>query len=108
MTNRYESHYKASLADPDAFWLEAAKAIDWDEPPTRGWVSGAGWFAGATLNSCYNAVDRHVAAGRGDDTAVIYESPVTGAQRRISFGELACEVARTAGMLADLGVGKGD
>ncbi|HMQ18146.1 MAG TPA: acetyl-coenzyme A synthetase N-terminal domain-containing protein, partial [Sphingopyxis sp.] len=63
MSESYERSYAASLADPDAFWLAAARAIDWDTPPMRGWVPGRGWFAGARLNSCHNAVDRHVAAG---------------------------------------------
>ncbi|MBL0768809.1 AMP-binding protein [Sphingopyxis sp. DHUNG17] len=108
MSASYDEVRAASLADPDAFWLGAAAAIDWDTPPDRGWVEGEGWFAGARLNTCRNAVDRHVEAGRGGDTAVIYESPVTGTRRLISFSELRDEVARTAGMLAALGVTKGD
>ncbi len=108
MNATYDEIYAASLADPDAFWLGAAAAIDWDTPPERGWVEGQGWFAGARLNTCHNAVDRDVEAGRGKDTAVIYESPVTGTRRRIAFTELRDSVARTAGMLARLGVGHGD
>lgn len=108
MSDNYEEAYARSLADPDAFWLEAAGAIDWIDPPRTGWAEGQGWFADGTLNSCYNAVDRHVAAGRGGDVAVIYESPVTGVRQRIDFDTLLDRVSRTAGMLADLGVGKGD
>jgi propionyl-CoA synthetase len=108
MSASYDEVRAASLADPDAFWLGAAAAIDWDTPPDRGWVEGEGWFTGARLNTCRNAVDRHVEAGRGGDTAVIYESPVTGTRRLISFAELRDAVARTAGMLAALGVTKGD
>ena len=108
MSRTYEQTYAESLTDPDAFWLKAAAAIDWDVPPRTGWSDGKGWFAGARLNTCHNAVDRHVAAGRGGETAVIYESPVTGTRRSFSFDELLGAVARTAGMLAALGVHKGD
>jgi propionyl-CoA synthetase len=108
MSRTYEQTYAESLSDPDAFWLKAAAAIDWDEPPRTGWTDGKGWFAGARLKTCHNAVDRHVAAGRGGATAVVYESPVTGMRRRFSFDELLDAVARTAGMLAALGVGTGD
>lgn len=108
MSRIYEQTYAESLTDPDAFWLKAAEAIDWIEAPQTGWSEGKGWFADGKLNSCYNAVDRHVVAGRGDATAVIHESPVTGTRQRFSFDELLDAVARTAGMLAALGVGKGD
>ncbi len=105
----YKSVYDASIADPKAFWLDAAKALDWAHFPTAA-IEGDddAWFADGTLNLCYNAVDRHVVAGRGDDTALIYESPVTGTQQTYSFAELQSEVARTAGMLAQLGASKSD
>jgi propionyl-CoA synthetase len=108
MSGLYETSYTDSLADPDGFWLRAAAAIDWFATPQTGWTEGRGWFANGTLNTCHNAVDRHVAAGRGGEAAVIYESPVTGARRSFSFDELLDAVSRTAGMLAALGVGKGD
>jgi propionyl-CoA synthetase len=109
---RFVDVYAAAQRDPDAFWAEAAAAIDW----TKRWdrvLDGARppffrWFAGAELNTCYNAVDRHVAAGRGADTALIYDSPVTGTVARFSFGDLQSEVARLAGALHSLGVGRGD
>lgn len=108
MSDNYQDAYSRSLADPDAFWIEAASAIDWIDPPRTGWTDNLGWFADGTLNSCYNAVDRHVAAGRGGDVAVIHESPVTGTRQRIDFDTLLDRVSRTAGILANLGVGKGD
>jgi propionyl-CoA synthetase len=107
-TELYDRHYTSSHADPEAFWLEAAAALDWSRPPSRAWSAEAGWFPDGELNSCHNAVDRHVAAGRGEEIAVIHESPVTGGRRSFSYVELRDHVARTAGMLARLGVGKGD
>ncbi|HEX5050091.1 MAG TPA: propionyl-CoA synthetase [Gammaproteobacteria bacterium] len=102
----------AALRDPEAFWGEAAAAIDW----TKRWarvLDGSRapfhrWFEGAELNTCYNAVDRHVAAGRGDQPALIYDSPITGTAARYSYAQLRDEVARLAGALARLGVSRGD
>ncbi|AQA00113.1 propionyl-CoA synthetase [Sphingopyxis sp. QXT-31] len=108
MSATYEDAYASSLSDPDAFWLEAAGAVDWIERPQSGWTEGRGWFADGTLNTCYNAVDRHVAAGRGKDIAVIYESPVTGTRQQIDFDTLLERVSLTAGMLKNLGIAKGD
>jgi len=108
----YEQLYRRSLADPVGFWAEAAADIDWIEPWQQ--VLDASdppmyrWFQGGVLNTCYNALDRHVAAGRGDATALIYDSPITGAQARYSFAELTDAVARLAGAMAARGVGKGD
>lgn len=104
----YDRAYQESMNDPEAFWLDAATSVEWGVPPARAWTEGAGWFAGAMLNTCHNAVDRHVAAGNGDRAAVIYESPVTGQTRTYSYVELRDQVAVTAGMLAKLGVVKGD
>jgi len=108
----YSEIHAASLADPEAFWLDAARALDWTRPPTRAFDGSAGaygrWFPDATLNACHNAVDRHVAAGRGDQTAILYDSPVTGTKRAITYAALLDEVATLAGLLADLGVGHGD
>lgn len=108
MSSGYSEVYDASMANGDAFWLEAAKAIDWQAPPRTGWTEGEGWFADGVLNTCYNAIDRHVIAGRGEQTAMIYESPVTGTTRHYSYAKLLDHVARTAGMLRNHGVRKGD
>jgi len=108
MTDQYKAAYDASFADPDGFWLEAAKAVDWDTMPDTGWTDGEGWFADGVMNTCHNAVDRHVAGGRADQPAIIYESPVTDRTTTYTFAEVQDHVARTAGMLAGLGVQKGD
>jgi propionyl-CoA synthetase len=112
MTSRYEQTYAQWRADPQGFWAEAAKAIDWIRPPEAIFDESAGvygrWFPDAACNACFNALDRHVAAGRGDQPAVFYDSPVTGAKRRISYAELLEETATLAAVLEDLGVIKGD
>jgi propionyl-CoA synthetase len=107
MSSRYDHVYAQSLRNPDAFWLEAASDLDWAVPPKSGW-SDAGWFADGALNICENAIDRHVRAGIGASTALIYESPVTGTSRTYSFSALLEEVSRAAGMLTQLGVRRGD
>ena len=98
--------------DPSAFWLEQAGRIDWIAPPTTGLDAGAAplyrWFPDGELNTCTNALDRHVAAGRGEHVAIIHDSPLTGGLRRISYAELLSEVSRFAGVLAGLGVTRGD
>jgi propionyl-CoA synthetase len=108
----YDTAYADALADPNAFWGEAAAGLHWDTPFTRVLDDSAApfyrWFTGGTLNTCYNAVDRHVTAGRGSQAAVIYDSPVTNTKRIISFAELQDEVARFAGVLRSLGVARGD
>ncbi|WP_264046691.1 propionyl-CoA synthetase [Methylobacterium flocculans] len=112
LSGRYTEIHAASLNDPETFWLDAARAIDWDAPPTRAFEAAAGsygrWFPDATLNACHNAVDRHVAAGRGEQAAILYDSPVTGAKRRITYAQLLTAVATLAGVLRDLGVERGD
>ena len=105
--DHYRQAYAESLADPEAFWLKQAALIDWDRPPDRAW-DGAAWFAGGRLNSCFNAVDRHVLAGRGDQPALIHDSPLTGTTSRFTFAELRDQVAQLAGMIAANGVGAGD
>ncbi len=111
-TSRYRDAYRRSLTDPAGFWAEAAGAIHWDRrwdrvlDDTRAPLYR--WFTGGRLNTCYNALDRHVEAGRGEQTALIYDSPVTGTVRTYSFGELTDQVARFAGVLAAQGVGRGD
>jgi propionyl-CoA synthetase len=102
---------RAAREEPDAFWLRAAQALEWVRAPERasdGDSRRPVWFPGAQLNTCHNAVDRHVAAGRGEQAALVYESPVTGASRRIRYAELQREVARLAGALAAQGVVRGD
>jgi propionyl-CoA synthetase len=109
---RYEDVYRRSLADPEGFWAEAARAIDWIEPwhkvLDRSNSPFDRWFTGAKLNTSYNCLDRHVEAGHGERLALIYDSPVTGTKRHYTYRALRDEVARFAGALAALGVGKGD
>lgn len=104
--------HAASIDNPTAFWGAAAKAIDWITPPTTVLDDSAAplyrWFPDGTLNTCYNAVDRHVEAGRGDQPAIRYDSPVTGARRTLTYSELLDQVSRLAGALRSLGVEKGD
>ncbi|OLR89965.1 propionyl-CoA synthetase [Actinokineospora bangkokensis] len=108
----YAEAHRRSLADPEGFWLEAARAVDWDRPPTTALDASAApfyrWFPDGVLNTCHNALDRHVAAGRGDQVALVYDSPVTGAKARFTYAELLDQVARFAGVLQGLGVVKGD
>ena len=108
----YAAIHAASLGDPEAFWLDAARAIDWTRPPTRAFDSSAGsygrWFPDGSLNACHNAVDRHVAAGRGEQAAILYDSPVTATKRRITYADLRDAVATLAGVLREFGVGRGD
>ena len=112
MTSRYEEVYRRSLADPQGFWAEAAEDVvwyrRWDKVLDDSRPPFYRWFVGAETNTCYNAVDRHVEAGRGSQAAVIYDSPVTATKRKITYRELLDQVAAFAGMLQDLGVGKGD
>ncbi len=107
-----ESTYRRSLDDREAFWGEAAASIDWERRADRVLDDSNPpfyrWFAGGELNTCANAVDRHVAGGRRDQAALIYDSPVTGTTRTFTYAELLHEVATLAGALAGLGVGKGD
>ena len=108
----YARTYARSLADPQAFWSEAAELIDWITPPTQVLDDSRPpyyrWFPGATLNTCFNALDRHVGAGRGDQVAIHYDSPVTGSQRSITYAGLLADVRRLAGALVGEGVVKGD
>jgi len=112
MGKRYEAVYRRAMSDPAGFWAEAAEAIDWerrwdrvlddsDKPFYR-------WFAGGRLNTCWNALDRHVAGGRADQLALIYDSPVTASKQSWTYRALRDEVARLAGALRAMGVGKGD
>jgi propionyl-CoA synthetase len=112
MPSTYHEVYARWRAEPEAFWAEAAEAVTWD----RRWDAVLDtarapfyrWFPGALVNSCYNALDRHVAGGRADQAALIYDSPVTSTVRSFTYRELRDEVARFAGVLAARGVTRGD
>ncbi len=110
--SRYADLHAQSIANPEGFWREAARAIDWMQPPTTIFDPAAGvygrWFADGVTNVCHNAVDRHVAAGRGPQAAILYDSPVIGARRTITYGELESEVRTLAGVLREMGVERGD
>ena len=112
MTSSYHATYAEWKADPEAFWGAAASAIDWFFPFERVFEADSGtfgrWFAGGTTNTCYNCLDRHVAKGRGDQPAVIYDSPITGAKETYSYSEFLSEVKALAAVLQDQGVSKGD
>ncbi|MCC7347974.1 MAG: propionyl-CoA synthetase, partial [Variibacter sp.] len=111
-TSRYPDIYARWQRDPEGFWAEAAQAIDWYTPAQKIFDPAMGiygrWFVGATCNTCHNALDRHVAAGRGAQAAIIYDSPVTGTKRTLTYGEMLDEVKTFAAVLKDFGVGKGD
>ena len=108
----YRQTYDQWRADPQAFWAEAAREISWIKEPERIFDSEAGvygrWFPDARVNACYNAVDRHVEAGRGDQPAIYYDSPVTGTKRTITYREFLDDTAALAAVLNDLGVEAGD
>ncbi|MCR9125508.1 MAG: propionate-CoA ligase PrpE [Rhodobacteraceae bacterium] len=108
----YAEVYADWLADPERFWMEAARAIDWVKPPSRALEDSRAplfeWFTDAQVNTCYNAVDRHVVAGNGERTAIIHDSPITGRKAKISYAELQAKVAGLAGALRDKGVAVGD
>ena len=108
----YRAEYDRWLADPEAYWLKQAQAIDWVEPPTTALYDRGDdiyeWFAEAKVNTCWNAVDRHVENGRGDQVAIIHDSPITGTSSTITYAALRDQVAHFAGALAARGIGVGD
>jgi propionyl-CoA synthetase len=110
--SNYRDVHRASVEAPEEFWGEAAKGIDWEKTWDKVLDKQDDltyrWFTGGRLNTCYNAVDRHVERGRGDQPAIIYDSAVTDTKRKISYAELLDEVSVFAGALAANGVGKGD
>ena len=110
--NNYLDIHRRSIENPSDFWGEAAEGIDWqtrwDKVLDDSKAPIYRWFPGGRLNTCHNALDRHVSNGRGAQAAIIYDSPVTGSQRTISYGELRDEVALFAGALVDNGVKQGD
>ena len=104
---KYDAIFKRSIESPEEFWGEAAKDITWYKEPEK--VLDASnppfykWFPGGKMNTCYNAIDRHVENGKGDQIAIIYDSPVTDTIRKITYKELLDEVSKFAGGLASLG-----
>ena len=108
----YAEVYRRSVQDPEGFWLDAARAVDWVREPTTALDYTAAplyrWFPDGELNTSYNALDRHVEAGHGERTALVYDSAVLGVQERFSYARLRDDVALFAGALAARGVGKGD
>ena len=108
----YQEIYTRSLEDPEGFWADAARDIDWYKPAEKvlddSNIPFYRWFQGGELNTCYNALDRHVEHGRGDQAALIYDSPVTGVKKTFTYSELRDTVASFAGALIDRGVEKGD
>jgi len=110
--SRYHEIYKSWQRDPESFWADAASDIHWHKPFDKVFDDKAGlygrWFVGGECNTAYNCLDRHIAEGRGGETALIYDSPVTGTKRSFTFSELLHEVETFAAVLADKGVTKGD
>jgi propionyl-CoA synthetase len=111
-TSRYHEVYARWQRDPQGFWGEAAQAIDWIEPAKQVFDPDAGvygrWFAGGVCNTCWNAVDRHVMQGRGEQAAIIYDSPLSGQKRTLTYYRLQVETQVLAAILRNFGVGKGD
>jgi propionyl-CoA synthetase len=108
----YREVHARSLADPEGFWAEAAREIDWIEPAKKVFDPADGaygrWFTGAVVNTCYNALDRHVAGGRADQLALIHDSPLTGSVTKLTYADLLHEVETLAAIMQDFGVTKGD
>jgi propionyl-CoA synthetase len=108
----YREDFERSLADPEGFWAEQAKAIDWFSSPKTILDGSAAplyrWFSGGVLNTCYNALDRHVIRGRGEEPALIFHSAITGTRRTYSFADLLQRVAQLGGSLQAIGVQPGD
>jgi propionyl-CoA synthetase len=108
----YAETFRRSIDDPDGFWMEQADLVDWFTRPTRALDDSTPplyrWYPDGVLNTCYNALDRHVVAGRGEQPALVYDSGVTGARETFTYARLLERVAGFAGGLRALGVGKGD
>ena len=112
MTSRYAEVYESWRSNPEGFWMDQAAAIDWFTKPETAFdpdlgVYG-GWYPDGVTNTCHNCLDRHVSGGRADQAALIYDSPITGSKRTISYRDMLAEVEAFAGALSDKGVGKGD
>eukprot|EP01137_Pigoraptor_chileana_P010536 Opistho-2@60341 len=114
-SSQQAAEHRLSITDPESYWMRASKKVHWTTPPTHAMDRAAEptsqhfrWFKGAVLNTCYNAVDVHVEAGRGSQIAIINESTVTGTTRTMTYAQLQDATARVAGLLTSLGVHKGD
>jgi propionyl-CoA synthetase len=112
MASKYAEVYQDWKNDPEGFWAEAAKEIDWFTPAKKIFDADEGvygrWFTGATCNTCYNCVDRHVENGRADQPAIIYDSPITGNKRTLTYRDLLIETMALGNVMKNHGVGKGD
>src|ERR1700740_2139145 len=110
--SRYGEVHARSLRDPEGFWAETAREIDWIEPAKKILDPSVGaygrWFAGGIVNTCYNALDRHVAGGRAHQVALIHDSPLTDTITKFTYAELLKEVQTLAAIMQDFGVAKGD
>src|SRR6476660_9943495 len=110
--SRYHQVYARSLRDPEGFWAEAARDIDWIEAAKNIFDPGSGpygrWFAGAVVNTCYNALDRHVVGGRADQVALIHDSPLAASVTKFTYAQLLHEVKTLAAIMQDFGVARGD
>ena len=108
----YKAAFESAQADPEKFWMDAASHVDWVEPPSKALFSDDApfyeWFKDAQVNTCYNAVDRHVKNGKGDQTAIIYDSPITDSKGKVSYAELQEQTAALGGALQAQGIEKGD
>src|SRR5215469_17819114 len=109
-SSQYHDVYARWQRDPEGFWGEAANEIDWIEKPKKVFDKDQGlygrWFPGGVVNTCWNALDRHVAGGRNDQLALIHDSPSTGKQTKFTYGRLLSEVQLLGAMLRDFGVEK--
>ena len=112
MAGEYKRCFDAAREDPRGFWGEAARDVHWYKPPQTilddSQEPFIKWFPDGTTNACYNALDRHVETGRGDQTALLYDSPVTGVKASYSYAQLLTRVAEFAGALAGQGIVAGD
>src|SRR5215831_18475658 len=111
-TSRYAETYARWQRDPEGFWAEAAQAVDWITPPKKVFDAKADvygrWFVGGVCNTCWNAVDRHIMNGRGEQPAIIYDSPLTDQKRTLTYHRLLVETQALAAILRNFGVEKGD
>lgn len=110
--SKYAEVYQSWQDNPEGFWAEAAKQIDWFTPATKTFDGNEGvygrWFTGATCNTCYNCVDRHVKNGRAEQPAIIYDSPITDSKRTLTYRDLLIETQALGNVMKSKGVSKGD